>query len=99
MGDKALVFTVDGKRHELNLEEITGRDAKEFRTTTGTAFRRAVTMFVTAPDDVDIDIIAGIIWLARRQAGETVDYDAVLESVNYGTDFAAVAEEVEPPEV
>lgn len=98
MADQGLMFTLDGKRHELNLEEITGRDAKEFREQTGMAFRRAVTMFVQSPDDVDLDTIAGIVWLARRQAGDQVTYDTVLGEINYTTDFTAVSAEVDPPE-
>lgn len=98
MADKGLKFTVDGKPLELNLEEITGRDAKEFRNQTGMAFRRAVTMFSESPQDVDIDTVAGIIWLARRQGGDQATYDTVLGEINYATDFETVADEVDSPE-
>lgn len=99
MADTGLVFTLDGKPYELNLEELTGRDTKEFRTQTGMSFRRTVTMFTKDPDDVDIDSIAGLIWLARRQAGEQVDYDTVLGEITYQSLFEIKEAEVEPPEV
>lgn len=99
MADSGLAFTVDGKRYELNLDEITGRDAKAFRDTTGMSFRRAVTMFVESPADVDLDTIAGIIWLARRQGGEQVAYDDVLGAITYTSNFSAERAEVDPPEV
>lgn len=98
--DKALVFTLAGKRHELNLDEITGKDAKAFRESTGSSFRKSVTMFATAPDDVDLDTIAGIVWLARRQTGDQVTYDDVLGDITYTTTFEVeAAGEVTPPEV
>lgn len=93
MADNGFVFTVDGVRYDLDLQEITGREAKEFRIATGEPLRRALDLFLLNPQDVDIDTLAGIIWLARRQAGDLVDYDAVLGSVNYGTDFSARASE------
>lgn len=98
MADEGLVFTVDGKRHELNLVEVTGRDAKAFREATGVSLRKAFSSFASDPDDVDLDTIAGILWLARRQAGEKVSYDDVLGSITYTTDFSAESTEVESPE-
>lgn len=99
MADSGLAFTVDGKRFELNLEEISGRDAKMFRDACGMSFRKAAGMFVADPDNVDLDTVAGIIWFARCQAGEQVTYDRVLGEITYATQIADVVTEVDPPEV
>lgn len=99
MADEGLVFTVDGKRHELNVVEITGREAKAFRDATGIALRRAFAAFAGDPDSVDLDTVAGIVWLARRQGGEEVAYDDVLGSISYGTDFSAVETTVDAPQL
>jgi hypothetical protein len=77
--------TVDGKNFTVREADLTAKDAGELRRATGLSFAG---LLKAATSDPDIDIIAGIIWLARRTNGErTLDYDQVAENLGYDADI------------
>lgn len=77
--EPGLEIEVAGKKYVIRLTEFTGRDVKDFRGEVGFAPRRAF----TEPGLLDIDVIAGFVWIARRRLKATLTYDEVLDSITY----------------
>lgn len=91
------MLTVDGHRYELRPNEINALDSQACRRATGVSVR---SLLATAQHDPDIDTIAALVWLARRQAGEpSLAFEDVAATISYGSDFDLDAEETGPGEV
>ena len=89
-----VILTVDGERYELHLERMTALDAKEFRATVGVSLTQAL-----ANQSADLDVLAGLIWMARRAKEPRLQYETVARSLNYDSDVdldSTDAGEVEP---
>lgn len=86
-GDKPeTTLILDGVKYPFRLAEVTARDSGALRKACGISLRAAV---AALKDDPDIDIIAALVWLSRRQNGEpNVSYDEVAEAIGYDTEFA-----------
>lgn len=74
-----LELEVDGRKTTIRLDAFTGQDVKLCRAETGHAPR----YWFQRPDDMDIDIIAVMVWIERRRLQPSLTYDAVLDSINY----------------
>lgn len=93
-----LRMTVDGTTHNLRVNEISALDAAALRRATGMSFAAVMR---AAQDDADIDVVAALIWLARRQNGEEhLTYETVAADLDYGAelDFEE-AKDTDPGEV
>jgi hypothetical protein len=97
-------ITIDGTAHYLRLGEVSAIETGELRRATGFGLRHLGYALLADPD---IDVVAGVVWLARRQAGErSLPYDTVAGAITYDTaididvvDSAdAEKEETESPE-
>lgn len=91
--EDVIAFKVDGERFVLRMKEISGLDAKHFRAGVGMTIAEAMSLFAAAVGDddakvkVDLDLVAGLVFLAKRQAGnKTVKFDAVASDITYGSD-------------
>ena len=73
-----LVFTVAGATYRAKMGEFTPRDALDFRQAFGVPLVHAV-----AGGQIDIDIIAGLVWLIRRRANPRLQLGEVLDSFTY----------------
>jgi hypothetical protein len=73
-----------GKTYMIRQTDMTGQDTRALRQEVGLSFAG---LFREMQADPDIDLIGAFIWLARRIDGETVSYDEVLETINYGSSF------------
>lgn len=73
---------VDGQPYTLRLGEMTAALVRELRAETGRSF--TTFMGDLGGSDPDLDVIAVIVWLARRQAGETVTLADVEAGLTYG---------------
>lgn len=75
-------FKVNGETYTFRFNDITAKLVSECRKTTGFT---PVQLFSAVSDRAlqDLDVVAALIWVARRQAGDAVDYDALLEEVTY----------------
>ena len=79
------VIVIDGVRYEFRHTEVSAVDTGELRRATGMSFRK---LMESAKSDADIDVIAALVWLSRRQNGEPdVAYDTVAASIGYGSAF------------
>ena len=80
--EKAIRITVAGKQHYLKFDELSAKDAKDFRHETGSSL---ATVFLEGT--VDLDIIAGLLWLERRKTNPKVTYDSIASTLTYGTEI------------
>jgi hypothetical protein len=96
--------TVDGTTHHLRLGEVTAAETGELRRLTGFGLRHLGYVILSDPD---IDIIAAVVWLARRQVGErSLGLDQVARTITYDSEVEvdvvdhkqAEAEEPDSPE-
>lgn len=97
-------ITIDGTAHYLRLGEVSAIETGELRRATGFGLRHLGYALLADPD---IDVVAGVVWLARRQAGErSLPYETVAGSITYDTTIdidvvdndQAEKEETENPE-
>jgi hypothetical protein len=80
--DKAdVTITLGEDTYVVRLGEITPALARSLRDTLGYSARKLVELIGTDPD---IDVLAGIVWLARLQRGESkVTYDEVASKLTW----------------
>lgn len=70
----SISFELAGKRYTIRPGEVPATLAREFRKEVGMSFRAAMVML---NDDMDIDVLQALVWLARRQDGEKVTLDDI----------------------
>lgn len=76
----ALEILINGQKTVVRLDSFNGQDVKLCRGETGHAPR----YWFEHTDEIDIDIMAALVWLTRRKLKPGLTCDAVLESINYG---------------
>lgn len=91
----SITVIVDGVRHTLYPDLITGADAAAVREQCGYSVRKLVTL---AQDDPDIDILAKLVWIARCQAGDRCDLAEVAAAISYRSDIDVDAGETAIPD-
>lgn len=77
-----VAISVDGVTYTLRVDELSALDTRALRSETGHSLRKVL---VAAQEDPDIDVIAALVWLARRQKGETVSFELVAEGIGYSS--------------
>lgn len=82
MSSPALELTVDGETFTLRFSDLTAIDAKDFRVAVGVPLTDAMSAETT-----DLDIIAGLVWLARRKRERGLPYLKVAKELTYDTPF------------
>lgn len=75
--DATLRIVVDGIKWELDLNDLSALDARDFRAVTGTRLFDAA----RAPD---LDHVAAFIWLQRRRTERSLTFDQVARDVTLG---------------
>lgn len=75
-------FKVNGQSHDIDLGNFTAIDAKDFRKAVGISLGE-----VFAKEAVDIDVIAGILWLDQRRFKHGLTYDVVARGFTYDTEL------------
>jgi hypothetical protein len=79
--DEGLRLTIDGAEYVVRAGDLTALDSRELRRQVGFSFTGLLGAFQSAPD---IDLIAAVVWLARRIRGEvTLSYDDVAGEMGY----------------
>lgn len=83
--DDQIIVVVDGVRHVFDHHEMNALDVRDLRRATGMSLGK---LLEALSDDPDIDIIAAIVWLSRRQHGEPkIKYELVVQQIGYDTDL------------
>lgn len=94
--DMGVSVNVDGTVYTVTQGEMTSQLVMHLRRETGYSFRG---LLVAAAKDPDIDVVAALVWLARRQSGELLlSFDEVAEDIGYDSDIDLVEPEADPPE-
>lgn len=92
--DTGVAITVDGTKYTVREADLTSLDTMALRRETGMSFIGLMQAFGESPD---IDLIAALVWLARRSDGERMlTYADVASDINYQSDFDV--EQVSEPE-
>lgn len=92
MGDSSphIVVTIEGKKYDLDLSDVTGIEAKAFRQAVGVQLLEAA-----SSDDIDpLELAAGIKWLIESRENPDLSFREVLGSITYGN-LEAIADELE----
>lgn len=76
--DPVVEITVDGTTHTIDFSALTALDARDFRAAVGLS----LTSVLFDHEDPDVDVVAGLVWLARRATEPEVTYGDVAGSIN-----------------
>ena len=89
-----VVIRVDGVEYVVREGDLTAIDTMALRKETGFSF---VDLLLNLGKHPDIDLIAALVWLARRIKGERgIPYDVVASQINYDSDIDIVQDEPGP---
>ncbi len=95
-----ITISVDGTIYTMRPSELSAADGAKVRAATGMSLR---SILAAAQTDPDLDVIAAVVWLARRQAGENVGFAEVAEAIGYDVKIlpveTAAPEDEDSPEV
>ena len=94
--DQGLSITVDGRTHTVRMGDLTALDAQALRRECGYSFMGLMRAFEADPD---VDLVAAVVWLARRLEGERLlAYTEVASEIGYDVDIDLVPAEPEADE-
>ena len=71
-----LRFRIGADTYEVRIGEFTPRDAADYRRAVGVPLMQAF-------GQMDLDTIAGFVWLVRRRLQPSLTYDEVADSFTY----------------
>lgn len=95
--DEGLSIKFEGKTYTVRIGDLSAMDSAALRRETGLSFTGIMRSMTTDPD---IDLIAAVVWLARRIDGEKLlAYEDVASEIGYDADIDLLdAEADEDPE-
>lgn len=85
----------EGKTYLVRESDLTPRLVADIRRQTG--FAGWTGLAQEAQRGFDLDVLAALIWLARRLEGEQVAFDAVLDGMSYDADLKVSVEDKRKP--
>lgn len=85
----------NGRTYIVRESDLTGRDIAALRRETGFAGWLGLT--AETQRGFDLDVLAALIWLARRADGETVTYESVLDEMSYDAELQIGVENKRTP--
>jgi hypothetical protein len=91
--DPGFSMTLDGRTYTVRLSELTGIDAKDFRAEVGVP----LSVVFRDPAALDLDVLAGLVWLVRRRLDRRLSYAQVASSLRYDTEIVFEAAGGPPP--
>ena len=86
---------VDGQTYIVRESDLTPRDVAALRRETG--FAGWMGLVTEAERGFDLDVLAALVWLARRIKGEFVPYELVLDEMSYDGDVSVSLEDKRKP--
>lgn len=88
--DIGINIKVDGVEYTVREGDMTSLDTMALRRETGMSFVGLMQAFISSPD---IDLVAGLVWLSRRIAGEQMlSYAEVATQIGYDVDIEVMGE-------
>lgn len=103
----SITITIDDQPYTLHPGELSALDVSAARRATREVWgepvsvQRLLTSVLAGTDETlepDIDAIAVIVWLARRQNGDPATLSEVMESITFDSEFAVDSEEAQDPD-
>lgn len=86
--DQGISIKFDSKTYTVRMGDLSANDTMALRRATGMSFMAILSL---PPAQFDIDVIAAIVWLARRVDGEYgLEYETVATLVGYDSDIDVV---------
>ena len=83
--DVGMSVVLGDQTYTVRTGDLTSLDTMALRRATGYSF---IGLMRAAQKDADIDLIAALVWLARRTNGEPMlDYEEVAAEIDYASDF------------
>lgn len=82
---------VDGRTYVVREADLTPRDVAALRRETG--FAGWLGLASEAQRGFDLDVLAALVWLARRVDGDIVPFDTVLDQMSYDGDIDVKVED------
>jgi hypothetical protein len=91
----AMKIEWEGRTYLIREADLTPRDIAALRRETG--FAGWLGLSVEAQRGFDLDVLAALLWLARRTSGETVSFESVLDEMSYTADINISVEDKRGP--
>lgn len=89
--NEGLSVNVDGTVYTVRLGDLKGSDTAALRRSTGYSW---MGLMRAAQLDPDLDVIAALVWMSRRLAGERLlEFDEVADELGYDSDVDIVSDE------
>jgi hypothetical protein len=83
------IVVVDGDEYPIHLNEISAFDATGLRHATGMSVAGVLSQLFSDGGDADIDLVAALVWLSRRQQGEQpLSYEKVARGITYEAEYS-----------
>lgn len=89
-----LQIVLDGRTHTVRESDLTPHDVRALRKEVGFSWAG---LSRELQRDPDIDLIAALVWLARRIDGDEVPYDQVLDEIGYDSELDVKLEDKRTP--
>ncbi|MGH9225704.1 MAG: hypothetical protein ACRD2W_18400 [Acidimicrobiales bacterium] len=80
---ESITIRLDGTNFNFSASQVTAIDARDFRAAVGVPIMQVFTQ-----NSVDLDVMAGMIWVVRRRTERGLTYEQVASSITYDSDFA-----------
>jgi hypothetical protein len=94
--DMTMSFEYDGETFTIRPNDVSAKITGQLRRNTGFSM---IGLMSAAQQDFDSDVVAALLYLARRQRGENCSYDQIAESITLGTTAESFVDlEQEPDE-
>lgn len=93
--DEGVRITFQGQVYEVRGGDLSAIDVRDLRKATGMSYRG---LLQNLYQDADIDLIAALVWLARRARGEGIPYEMVANEFTYLSSDDVQIEGTEGPE-
>jgi hypothetical protein len=85
--EKSITVKIDGTPYTVYPNLVPARDAIAIRLQVGMPLA-AVLDKMGDESQADVDLIAALVWVARCQAGERIDFLTVADEIGYETELA-----------
>lgn len=86
---------VNGRTYVVRESDLTPRDVAALRRETG--FAGWMGLVAEVERGFDLDVLAALVWLARRIKGEFVPFESVLDEMSYDADVEIKVEDKRKP--
>lgn len=96
MADSTLNFTVKDRKFSLDITDVDGLEARDFRQAVGMPLLDATAAALRGEIDT-LELAAGVMWILDRRENPAMTYEDALRSVSYATVKMPEEADASPP--